>query len=98
MTSRLRLALCGGGLLLAGLAALAARLAPPDGLERAEIAQFFGRFHPLAVHLPIALVLLAAALECAGRFEKGRHLRASVGLLLPLAATSALLAVFLGWL
>ena len=32
--------------------------APPDGQQRAELAQFLGRFHPLAVHIPIALFLL----------------------------------------
>ena len=39
--------------------------APPDGQQRAELAQFLGRFHPLAVHIPIALLLLVPLLECA---------------------------------
>ena len=39
---------------------------PPDGNERAEWAQFIGRFHPLAVHFPIALLLLVPVLELAG--------------------------------
>src|SRR5262245_31289010 len=98
MTLRLRLALCGLGLLLMALAAAAALTAPPDGIERAELAQFVGRFHPLAVHLPIALLLLAAGLECAAFAEKTRHLRAAAGWVLALAAGSAVLAVFLGWL
>ena len=41
--------------------------APPDGRERAELAQFFGRLHPLAVHIPIALLLLVPILECAAQ-------------------------------
>jgi uncharacterized membrane protein len=98
MTSRTRLALCGIGLLLVVVAAIAALAAPPDGAERADLGQFLGRFHPLVVHLPIALLLLAAAFECAGLSAKTRHLGSSAGVVLALAAVSALLAVFLGWL
>jgi len=36
---------------------------PPDGNERAEWAQFIGRLHPLAVHFPIALMLLVTKLK-----------------------------------
>jgi len=50
-------------------------LLPPDGNERAEWAQFIGRFHPLAVHFPIALVLLAPILELAGRDSRLSYLR-----------------------
>ena len=39
---------------------------PPDGIERTEWMQFIGRFHPLAVHFPIALILLVPVLELAG--------------------------------
>ena len=98
MTSRATLALCGIGLLLVAFAAVLVAKAPPDGVERGDLYQFFGRFHPLVVHLPIALVLLAAGLECAGLSEKARHLRASAGFVLALAGASAVLAVFLGWL
>jgi len=72
--------------------------APPDGTERGEIAQFFGRFHPLAVHLPVTLVLLAAGLEAAGLFPRTKHLQPFAGLVLALAAATSLLAVGLGWL
>src|SRR5262249_11993718 len=77
---------------------LAILKAPPDGVERGEISQFVGRFHPLAVHLPIALVLLAAVLELAGLFPSGRHLQPAAGFVLALATASALGAVFLGWM
>ncbi len=40
---------------------------PPDGTERAAWAQFIGRFHPLVVHLPIALILLVPVMEVVGR-------------------------------
>ncbi|HEV2273198.1 MAG TPA: hypothetical protein VGR96_03490, partial [Acidobacteriaceae bacterium] len=40
---------------------------PPDGIERAQWAQFAGRFHFLVIHFPIALILLAPVLELVGR-------------------------------
>jgi uncharacterized membrane protein len=70
---------------------------PPDGNERAEWAQFIGRFHPLAVHFPIALILLVPILELAGRNSRFSYLRLSVGFVLGLAALSATFAAILGW-
>jgi uncharacterized membrane protein/mono/diheme cytochrome c family protein len=70
---------------------------PPDGLERARPAQFLGRFHPLAVHLPIALVLLVPLLELAGRSRRFPDLRASVDFILALATVSSIGAAILGW-
>ena len=64
--------------------------APPDGLQRAELAQFLGRFHPLAVHLPIALLLLVPLLELAAFFGDRQHLRQAAGFVLGLAAASAI--------
>src|SRR5215510_12749495 len=58
---------------------LAAKFAPPDGQDRSTTAQFFGRFHPLIVHLPIALLLLVPLLESAGFTKARSHLRASAG-------------------
>ena len=49
--------------------------APPDGGQRAELAQFLGRFHPLAVHIPIALLLIVPLLECAALARERRYLR-----------------------
>jgi uncharacterized membrane protein len=72
--------------------------APPDGRERGDFAQFLGRFHPLVVHLPIGLVLLTVAVESAGFFGNGKHLRAASGFVLGFAAVSALISVSLGWL
>jgi len=98
MTSRTRLVLCGVGFLLAIVFAILLLEAPPDGVERGELSQFIGRFHPLIVHLPIALVLLAAVLECAGFLRSGKHLQSFAGLVLALATATALMAVSLGWL
>src|SRR5437667_11277871 len=98
MTSRTRLPLCSIGLFLVIALAFVVLKAPPDGLERGQLSQFLLRFHPLVVHLPIALVLLVAALECAGFFRNGKQLQASASFVLTLAAVTALIAVFLGWL
>ena len=98
MLSRTKWILCAIGLLAVLLLLLAILKAPPDGVERGDFSQFIGRFHPLAVHLPIALVLLAAVLECAGLFRAAKHLQSSAGFVLALAAASAIVAVFLGWL
>src|SRR5690242_8982516 len=98
MTSRTRVALCGAGFLLCILFAVLLAVAPPDGAERGDWSQFIGRFHPLTVHLPIAFVLLAALLECAGRFRPGAQFRPFAGLVLALAAVTAVFAMSLGWL
>ncbi len=72
-------------------------LFPPDGNERAEWAQFIGRFHPLAVHLPIALILLVPLLELAGLSNRLSYLRLSAGFVLGLATLGATVAAILGW-
>src|SRR6202008_1031549 len=70
---------------------------PPDGKERAEWMQFIGRFHPLAVHFPIALVLLVPIVELAGRRSRLSYLRLSTNFLLGLTTLSATAAAILGW-
>ncbi len=72
--------------------------AAPDGLERSELSQFVGRFHPLVVHFPIAFLLLVPLLECAGSIRRWNRVRESAEFVLTLAVLSALVAVFLGWL
>jgi uncharacterized membrane protein len=72
-------------------------LLPPDGNERAEWAQFIGRFHPLTVHFPIALILLVPILELAGLNNRLSYLRSSAGFVLGLATLGATVAAILGW-
>jgi uncharacterized membrane protein len=70
---------------------------PPDGNERADWAQFIGRFHPLAVHFPIALFLLMPILEIVGRSTRFAYLRLSATFILTLAMVAATTAAMLGW-
>jgi uncharacterized membrane protein len=72
-------------------------LAPPDGTERALLLQFLGRFHPLAVHVPIALLVLAPFLELAARKPRFAYLLPATSFLLGVATFSAVFAALLGW-
>jgi uncharacterized membrane protein len=67
-----------------------------DGQTHTEWQQFLGRFHPLAVHLPIAFLLLVPLLEISGKFRPA--LREAAGLVLGCAAVCSVAAVILGML
>jgi hypothetical protein len=67
-----------------------------DGHPHADWQQFLGRFHPLAVHLPIGLLILVPFLEVAGAQRPA--LREAAGFVLTLAFASSLLALSLGFL
>jgi uncharacterized membrane protein len=71
--------------------------APPDGNERAQLLQFFGRFHPLSVHLPIALLILVPLLELAGRTRHFPYLLPAAPFVLGVALCGAIAAAALGW-
>jgi uncharacterized membrane protein len=70
---------------------------PPDGNERGPLAQFIGRFHPLAVHLPIGLILLVPILELVGRHPRFPYLHQSADFVVGLATLSAIAAAAFGW-
>ena len=72
-------------------------LVPPDGIERAPLLQFVGRFHPLSVHFPIAALLIVPLFEILGRKRRAPFLLPSVDFLLLLAAGGAILSAALGW-
>lgn len=67
-----------------------------DGKPHADWQQFLGRFHPLAVHLPIGLLVLIPVLEIAGRSRPA--LRDAAQFVLVLAFAACLGAVALGFL
>lgn len=67
-----------------------------DGKPHSDWQQFLGRFHPLAVHLPIGFLLLVPILEIAGAFRPA--LREAAGFVLSLAFAGSVLALTLGML
>jgi mono/diheme cytochrome c family protein/uncharacterized membrane protein len=58
---------------------------------------FLGHFHPLLVHLPIGILLLAVLFARLGRREKFAHLQAVVPITLLLGTFSAILSCFTGY-
>ncbi len=67
-----------------------------DGRPHADWLQFIGRFHPLAVHIPIGLIVLIPVLEFAGEFRPA--LREAAGFVLAIAFIGCLAALTLGYL
>ena len=67
-----------------------------DGKPHANWQQFLGRFHPLAVHLPIGLLVLLPLLEIAGEFRPA--LREAAAFVLSLAFAACVGALTLGYL
>lgn len=69
---------------------------PLDGRARADWLQFFGRFHPLLVHLPIGLIVLLPLLEIMG--IRRSSLREAAGLVLSIALVTCLISLLFGLL
>ncbi|MFK8009987.1 MAG: FN3 associated domain-containing protein [Saprospiraceae bacterium] len=63
-----------------------------------EIIQFFGRLHPIILHLPIGILAVAFLMEWAGRKEKYAKLLPAVGFAIQLGMWSAILACGSGYL
>jgi uncharacterized membrane protein/mono/diheme cytochrome c family protein len=75
-------------------------LPSPSLLANLEITpfRFTGRLHPIVVHFPIALVVLAAAVEFVRAARRERGLSPATPLLLVVAAASGVVAAVSGWL
>ncbi|MES1217914.1 MAG: c-type cytochrome domain-containing protein [Bacteroidota bacterium] len=58
---------------------------------------FFGRFHPLIVHIPIGIILFAALLNVVERYRKSVLLDAAINIALLAGAVGAGLAAFSGY-
>lgn len=67
-----------------------------DGKPHADWQQFLGRLHPLAVHVPIGLLVLLPVLEIAGARKPA--LREAAELVLGLACVACLGSMVLGYL
>ncbi len=63
-----------------------------------DFLYFLGRFHVLALHLPIGIILVAVVLDWAARRERYRALAAVAPFLWGAAALSAVVTVVLGYL
>ncbi len=63
-----------------------------------DFSIFLGRFHPLVVHLPIGIILLAALLEILSFSSRFHRLKQATPIVLLAAVVSALVAAFLGYL
>ena len=69
---------------------------PLDGRPHADWLQFFGRFHPLLVHLPIGLIVLLPVLEILGM--RRPSLKEAAGLVLQFALVTCLVAILFGFI
>jgi uncharacterized membrane protein len=73
-----------------------AALAPINGEAGPGLFRFVGRFHPLALHLPIAFLLLAPLLEASRLSPRTAYLARFTAPVLLLSALTAFLTVALG--
>jgi uncharacterized membrane protein len=64
--------------------------------ETSELVLFFGRFHPLILHLPIGFLVIAFTLEIMSRFPRFRSYKAAVGFVLASGAVLSVIAAVLG--
>jgi uncharacterized membrane protein len=94
--SRRERVLWSASLALSCTALLLPVLLPLNGNPHADWEQFLGRFHPLAVHLPIGLLVLLPLLEVIGRSRPA--LREAAGFVLGLSVVFCFGSVALGYL
>ena len=80
---------------IAALAMLPAWAGPPPEEGLPDLAKFFGRFHPVMLHLPIGMLLLVLALETGRLFSKKPSSSTQVAMFF--AAVSAVIATLLGF-
>jgi uncharacterized membrane protein len=72
---------------------------PPESLSLlSRVFRFLGRLHPLVVHFPIALLIVAGLLVGTGITRQSRAAREAMRFCLVLGALGAALAASLGWL
>lgn len=62
-----------------------------------NLEMFFGRLHPLLVHLPIGLIVLLALLEVLALFRRFRNVNGNAGVILVLTVPAAIFSAACGW-
>ena len=80
---------------IAALAMLPIWAGPPPEEGLPDLAKFFGRVHPVMLHLPIGMLLLGLALETGRLFSKKPSSSTQVAMFF--AAVSAVVATLLGF-
>lgn len=83
---------------IAMVGAIAAAVAlPVSAKDSSAVTRFLGRFHILALHVPIGILALTLTAEAATFFRRGRRMAdAVVGFALPLLVLTGFAAVVLG--
>ncbi len=62
------------------------------------IAEIIGRFHPLLVHLPIGILILAFVMELASKLNRYKDIKVAIPFILKVAILTSILALFSGWI
>ena len=70
----------------------------PTASQTPEILLFFGRFHPLLVHLPIGFLLLLLIVEAVAKIPRFHTIGHASRLILGMAVLSAVTSATFGWL
>lgn len=63
-----------------------------------ELGSFIGRFHPILVHLPIGMLVLAFIMALIGKFKKSEEFNPAVRFSLLVGAVAAIVAAVTGFL
>ena len=63
-----------------------------------DVIQFFGRFHPVLVHLPIGGLVLLGALELLAKFRRFEGAAQNNRLILGLTTAASVISASLGWM
>ena len=62
------------------------------------MGELLGRFHPLIVHLPVGMLILAFVMEIASRQKRLKYLKPAIPFVLLITILSAIFAWFTGWI
>ena len=66
-------------------------------LLESSFSLFFGRFHPVFVHLPIGFLILAALMEFFNTRGRSKNMDTAILFSLKLGTASAFIAALMGW-
>ena len=99
---RYRKVIVGISILIVSIASVSAESVVADTLASAEEGWwgwgFLGRFHPIIVHFPVSLLLIAAIMEVLTFRKFQSSLRTGINWLVFIGAGGAIVSAFLGWL